>query len=626
MDEKRQQRHVFIRPVSAILVVSLIPVCTTLAMGGADWEVADALRLSWYGERLAWPMLAACLLLTRWGARGGGLAGDCLLASAIAFLAATLILWTGGGHLRFVSFRNPDVSAWTGLVLFALGSLQGLRSLPHPNRWLRIAALCIGLGLATQVAVMRSDALQIEERIVDSERAGTAGEAVEPFAGPDVLWIVVDTLRADALGLYHDIAGVRARAGSGSKGPAEPARTRFIDGLGRRGIVFERVIATAPWTLPSMMSAFTARWPSTLDPDGRGRVRLTDDLIGLPPDVPTWVGRLREAGYHTAGFQKNPFLGAGSGFERDFDLYRAIGGDRAEGESGAQLVRAALRWADVMARRRSIGGRKRYLLYVHFMEPHIDYRPPEAWLSETARAYRGPIEGTAHSLHQRLESGASIEGQDRAQLRRLYAAEVAYLDAQIERLVEGLRSRGVLDDETLIVLSADHGEQFAEHGGWEHGDLHAENVHVPMILAGADLGPRRVSTTISGIDLGPTILDAVGLPRLRGVEGRSVLGADVDSAARLAPTVVFSEYGERTRVDSGSWVLLVDGEVQGRLFDVVADPGEELDVARRYPERVRAMRDALARHRSRDVGRSFLPGRPLDQRTADALRALGYGN
>ncbi len=476
-----------------------------------------------------------------------------------------------------------------------------------------------------------------------------------PIGRPDLVWIVADTLRADASGLAGgalrsaDPPGPSTDASS-TTGRSTP--TPNLDRLASGGVVFARAIAPAPWTLPSMWSLLTGRHPSTLDPIGRGAATDIDRLPRLDPGVPTWIEALRSIGYRTVGFQKNPFLARGSGIESAFDVYRSVGGDRAERHSGAQLTRAALRWATLFAQRRAQGDRDPYLLYVHFMDPHIDYRAPKRFWSEAARAYPGPVDGTAKDLHARLEAGAAPQGEDREQLRRLYAAEVAYLDARVEQLLEGLRERGLLDDSSLVVFSSDHGEQFGEHGGWEHGDLHRENVHVPWVLAGAGLIPQRIETPVSAMDLGPTILELLGAPDLVGAEGRSRAAllleplsarsslsglrpprpAQPEPQPALQVQPLVTEYGRAIRWEEWPWVLIENADGRRELYDVSSDPDERQDRAADHPDRVAGMRERVAAHRSRPAARAR-GGRPrdplfrreLDPKTLEALRALGYG-
>jgi arylsulfatase A-like enzyme len=210
------------------------------------------------------------------------------------------------------------------------------------------------------------------------------------------------------------------------------------------------------------------------------------------------------------------------------------------------------------------------------------------------------------------------------QLHRLYGSEVAYLDAMIERLVGGLEARGLLDAGTLVVVSADHGEQFAEHGGWEHGDLHIENVHVPMILAGAGLEAGRVRRTLSELDLGPTILAAAGFGTFGTAEGRNRLPGTTSEEPATPVSAVFTEYGERTRRELEPWILIEERDGFVRLYDGESDPGELHDVAADHPELVRAMRARIEAHHARDLRTGGSLERKVDRRTSAMLRELGY--
>jgi arylsulfatase A-like enzyme len=355
-------------------------------------------------------------------------------------------------------------------------------------------------------------------------------------------------------------------------------------------------------------------------------------LLRLDERRATWIGRLREAGYRTVGLQKNPFLGRGSGFELSFDLYRSVGGDRAEGRSAAQLVEAALRWAEIFSEQRSAGLEAPFALYLHFMDPHIDYRAPSGWtplglqteVRAEQRAATTPLDGSARSLHDRLAVGPPLSAEEREQLRRLYAAEVAYLDHQIGRLLSGLEARSLLGASTLLVVSSDHGEQFGEHGGWEHGDLYVENIRVPWIMAGAGLDPARVPDPVSMLDLGPTVLDLLGLEPLTGVEGRSRLGLARGEAGATAPGPVVTEYGRAIRWLEPPWVLIEHPSGRVELFDADADPQERADRAEHHPGVVAAMRERVAAWRGRDPEASPAGLRGIDVETHQALRELGY--
>lgn len=679
MPSRSARARAAIRPSLACLsIVFLVPVCATLFMGGADWTISESFRLSWYGETIVWPLLAA---LVGWICVAGSARAEApaeanttespraevasvrahRFAEGFASVGLSLaglaigILWSGGFRFPFLSLGSPALSALGAIACFGISVFAGARTrhtdrrhrcaqapryagagaTSFPSRWIALASAlgALGLGFLLHLSLVELDARSLT-RAMEKGGAGDMNSA-NLNARPDVLWIVVDTLRADALGVYGRVGN----RGEGARSAV--SRTPFMDSLANRGVLFERALAPAPWTVPSMFSMFTSLWPSSLDPEGRGRARSAEERIGLDGGVPTWVDVMRENGYAAAGFQKNPFLGEGSGLETRFDLYREVGGDRAEAESAAQLVNAALRWGKAMreVRDRVEGGRNNgaapFLLYLHFMDPHIDYAPPLAWLPDEAEGSAKTIDGRARTLHMRLEKGPAITEEERVALFGLYLAEVAYLDTQLARLWTGLEERSLVNSDTLVIVTGDHGEQFGEHGGWEHGDLFTENLHVPLVMAGAGTRspevPRRVSAAVSLLDLGPTVLALSGLGSMDEIEGR---GLFLDRALEgpASERFVFSEYGARARVELGRWSW-VEGRASGgmrngALYDQREDPGETRDQSMLRPEIANRLRDALVAHRNRNqqgVELERVLPLPGDRQRQLELEALGYG-
>jgi arylsulfatase A-like enzyme len=426
--------------------------------------------------------------------------------------------------------------------------------------------------------------------------------------GTDVIFVLVDTLRADFLGCYG----------------AAPSPSPAIDALAARSVFFERAFAQASWTFPSVAALMTSRHPSRL-----GLLEPPDPTRGnglpvVPDGPPRLAELLRARGFHTAAFYKNPFLEPGSGFERGFEVYEHVGGDGADGHSGGQLVSEALRWARALADARARGDQAPFFLYLHFMEPHIDYQPPAEFVPEEARAYRGPQDGSARKLH-RARRGSGFTPADVAYLRAMYRGDVAYLDTQIARLREELTRLGLWRDDTLFVFTADHGEQFGEHGDWEHGDMHVENVHVPLFLHGPRLAARRVPDVVRLVDVTPTLLALEGLPPLADAEGRSLSPLLRGDALPTLPAV--SELGWRWRVTDDPFSLVIEGD-QHELYDLRADPGEKQDLAASDPATVARLRAFLDAHeaagRSAAGGSGAAVGRPLDDRMREQLKALGY--
>jgi arylsulfatase A-like enzyme len=218
----------------------------------------------------------------------------------------------------------------------------------------------------------------------------------------------------------------------------------------------------------------------------------------------------------------------------------------------------------------------------------------------------------------------------------LYDGGIAYTDAQVGSLLEKLRALDLYDD-TMVVLFADHGEEFDEHGSFLHEQLYQEVVGVPLIIAHPTLIPegRRIDTPVQTLDIMPTVLEAVGVPPEDGMQGRSLLpilrGEGVDGA----PLFSSNGDGQSYAVRDGDWKLIVDRKTRTEsLYDLGTDPGERHDLSERHPERAGRLRAALdawvsdneVRKATFDAGRSgdALEGLLPSEADIERLRGLGY--
>jgi arylsulfatase A-like enzyme len=578
---------------TALVLALLLPPAWIALAGGADLDVF-AHRLDFYdddGPVLAvLGALASCFLVR--GEAGRVARGIALLAFALA----AAVSWTGGFHTEALSMRRPDRVAQIGwvAVLFALARARGsLAPVAGAGR----AAVGLALGLLLLFGVRAADRADLEARMAAHDHGART---------PDVVFLTLDALRADALGLYG----------------ADPSPSPFLDALGAQAVVFENALAQGAWTVPSVSSFLSSLYASSYlpewDHDDEGRfIRLPDGLPWLP-------ARLHEAGYHTAGFVKNPLLQPGTRFERGFDVYEYLRGDTAEHDSAAQLVDATLRWAERMAARRRGGDGGSFFLYVHFMDPHIEYRPPAAFAPPGGERYEGSFDGGVRSLNRLMQQPGGPTPADLERVRALYRAEVAYLDSELARLHAGLAQLALLSADTIVVVVADHGEQFFEHGGFKHEDAYWPNLHVPFLLRAPGLAPRRIAEVARLIDLAPTLLDLLGLDPIAPSEGRSLAGRLAAGPLGLGPVV-----SERAMLDG---VV----RVTGPRFSLIARPSEtELyrgrDAVRLTDdfahEEIDALRETLMRHRARPL--QFTPpsqetAPSVDRDTRERLEALGY--
>lgn len=337
---------------------------------------------------------------------------------------------------------------------------------------------------------------------------------------PDLVLISVDTLRPDPLVCYGGDDGVGAA----------------LCALGDEGVRFTWAFATAPSTAPSVASLLTSRLPYAHGVTERAR-------SALDPGVATLAERLAEVGYATGAFVANPVLARGRGFERGFAVYddRMIRPERNRGlleREAGELTDAALAWARVAPRPR--------FLWIHYQDPHGPYDPPDAppaW--DAAEAPRLPVLDD-HSGWGGIPAYQVLGAvRSAAAYARRYAAEIAWLDRHLARLVTGLDALG---PRPAILLTADHGEAFGEDDFWlAHGhSLGVDQIRVPLLWRPARPIEGRVETApVSTLDVLPTLLAAAGVAVPEDAAGR-VLGADA-----AAPRTIFAEHRLRVAAVAG---------------------------------------------------------------------------
>jgi len=439
-----------------------------------------------------------------------------------------------------------------------------------------------------------------------------AREPVAPEAGAPVVIVVVDTLRADGLGLY----GYRRETSAA------------LDDWAERGAVFEHAFTTAPWTLPSVASLFTGRYPAAHG-SGRAKIPVADGrsrrvFVSLDPSVPRLAAILSAAGYDTAAFVTNTFLRPGFGLTDGFDTYdhernRSVGKRRAD-----VMVDRALAWIDERAPDTP------WFLVLHLLDPHQPYDPPPVSAGRFTGDYRGALEspiGPESGLVRRVKRGViELDAADRAFVRAVYDEEVAFVAEQTARLLDGLAERRVLD-RGLVLLTADHGEEFFDHGALEHGHtLYQELLRVPFVFWGRGVRAGSRAEPVSLVDVVPTILEAIGMTSPAGVDGVSLWPLLADRGEAGASRVLIAEnslYGHQRRaVIEWPWKLIVNVERPDvALYHLERDPEEREDLAAAHPEIVARLEAALDERAPPALEQAPVE---LDAETRRELRALGY--
>ncbi len=432
-----------------------------------------------------------------------------------------------------------------------------------------------------------------------------------------MILIVVDTLRADAL----------------SSNGRSDAQTRHLDELARESFVFKNAYSSASWTLPSMSSLLTGLFPS---------VHLaTKPASRLPRKLPTLASYLRDAGYLTGAIGDNTLLGGrsnlGQGFE-EYDFYpkrstRDFGSNLLARYSGIFGRRFALRpstedLTDLAEEWIERHGDRDFFLWLHYLDPHLPYAPPERFLDDAG------VWGLEHFQSVRVGT-KKVSREERKQVRELYQAEVRYVDEQVGRLIAFLKEKNLFED-SLVVLTSDHGEEFWDHGGLEHG--HAtwnEILHVPLIVKmpdGASIGAHEGAVPTIGIM--PTILDLSGVSYDASTLSVSpltpLLRGDVDSyeaAPLYASSTLYFEDLETILFDGMKYTR---SQFTGKetLYDLSEDPEERLSlVSQEDLEKMRVLHSQLQADAANLRARHGLTSgeqRGLTPAEIEQLKSLGY--
>ncbi len=429
---------------------------------------------------------------------------------------------------------------------------------------------------------------------------------------PAIVLIAVDTLRADVLGAYG----------------ASPSATPCLDRLAEEAVTFSQAYSQSPWTLPSFASLFTATLPSK---HGAGEQERPGMAIGqkkfLPirSDLTTAAQSFQANGYQTAAFVNNIFLKGDFGFDRGFELFDFFG-------SGARKVRKAEKVTDLAMQWLNTRGRpdRPYLLFLHYFDPHFTYQPPTPFLERFDAKITKRLQEVRHP--EQIRNGSvPLSEDDRTNLRNLYLGEVAYTDREVGRLLDELRDSGRIDESVVIVLS-DHGEEFWDHGDFEHGHTQFEElIHVPLLIRFPD--KKHAGTTVAEpvrlMDLMPTLFEYFGLTPPDTFDGQSFLSLLQDGHGYDVP-FLFENclYGtEKKAIRSNDLKLIVDMQSDdAALFDLSSDPKEQNDLAATRAEEVERLKASLLQSVEETDADRGAENQALDlpPRIMQDLKDLGY--
>ena len=390
----------------------------------------------------------------------------------------------------------------------------------------------------------------------------------------NLMIIGVDTLRPDHLGCY------------GYGRDTSPN----IDNLAGRSVLFENVVSQAPWTLPSFATMLTSLYPTQ-----HGAGDIHSQAAGsygtqMNTSFPPLAMMLLKQGYSTGAVINAPALAPELGVDRGFESYSAT--PRWDQRTADKTTEDALSWID-----ENRDGP--FFVFVHYFDPHLDYEPPAPYDTLYDPGYTGRLgRSFTREDYGRIESILTEENDPHARaewdhIRALYDGEIRFTDEAVGALLDGLEERGLADN-TLIVLMSDHGEEFFDHGGFEHGHtLYNELIRVPLIfsLPGRLPEAMRIGTQVRILDIMPTVLEILGIRPWTHLEGSSLVplmtgeGEYASGGASLLPaSFAYSECmlrgTEKKGLTAYPWKYVYDtitGEKM--IFNLADDPGEKHNLA-----------------------------------------------
>lgn len=482
-----------------------------------------------------------------------------------------------------------DVSRWAGrsvvLEIWARDAGEG--------------ALTIERGglLVDEVDAPSGEASRPEPRGTTSPggQRATTGER------PSFLFVVLDSLARDRTSTYGD----------------ERPTTPHLDELAARGWVATDVRASASYTLTSVATMLTGQEPLT---HGVTVLPSADSSLALADDAPRLAAELAQQGWRTAGWVANANADSRYGYAEGFEHWEDLHDDPDVS------VRSIVDGRHIPPR---VGGwladlepDEPFFAYAHVFEPHAPYDAPDAFRARFVEpGYVGPVDGSRTWINDWKAQGTTVDAAGWEHLAQLYAARVSYADDVLGQLLDELERTGRADD-TIVVVTSDHGEALGEHGAIEHGDLvYDEQIVVPLVVAVPGWESGRIDAPATLSDVAPTLLGLAGIDAPDAMDGVDLFAAPLDAdRPRLSRSYARLPVVALTR---GRYKLVYDvGTRQRRLFDLVDDPDELVDLS--------GTREAETLALFADVLRAFHEADPAATRVAtsaedlERLEQMGY--
>jgi len=556
---------------------------------------------------------------------GKGIIGkEKLIAGSISLLLSLLVLLYGGLWVNLSLLSGEAFSRPTSLLaniaflllvilldvgLYTLFRLILQRYAPRRTRQAGYVLLAVMVCAFITISFIGPFSFENtpEAGASAASEMGAVADSEKLKAKPNILWIVMDSVRADHFSCY----GYHRNT------------TPNIDRVASEGILFENAVSAAPWTLPSHASMFTGMFPSKHGTDAHHQ--------WLEDDFQTIAEVLRLRGYSTFGYSNNPCVDPGTNLSQGFDTFEVTPGGRiAAGSKLADLLKVNFAWREAQNLLLMDDGARRtnelvkrwiadahqaetpFFVFINYMEPHDPYYPPKTY----AMPYLGENISFATAMSVNQDEYAYITGQvqmsdeDFDILLALYDGEISYLDFRMGQLFDYLRELEILDD-TVLIITSDHGELFGEHHLMEHQFcVYDTLLHVPLVIRYPGLleAGLRVGEQVQLTDIFPTILDIVAIDQdSEEIQGYSLLeeregGGSfaigeyrpmawlLDELKERDPQFDVSKYARRlktVRTEEFKYIWVSDGHDE--LYNIQRDPEELNNLIETKPDKAREL-------------------------------------
>lgn len=451
------------------------------------------------------------------------------------------------------------------------------------------------------------------------------------FERPNIVLVVIDSLRSDALSCY------------GYHRKTSP----FMDKFASEAVVFKNAVSIATSTPPAMAGIMTSRMPY-YEPGllwknglwyGMKRFGSSDYEGGLPNALDTFAEILNRNGYATAGFITNPYLVSGFHFDQGFDTYREIfsPGEIVPYGLAEEVTGKAMHWLEGI-------GEVPFFLYLHYMDVHFPYLPPNEYrhLFSYPRVEGKPEETLQQIWRSRKDLADPENANIKEHMRGLYDEGIAYTDYWIGELLKYLDSTDLADN-TIVIITSDHGEEFLEHGSTLHGATpYEEVIRIPLMIRVPGNRPQEIDALVRNFDVMPTVLDLAEIETADesydAVSLRPLLDDKVETLGLIGmtnfPAKGFKRRESRLqaiRTNEYKFIFLPDQAENSELYILSEDPFERSNV---YASERLAVRQTLRDQLETTFKKFEMESQQsvstredsieLDEETQEQLRALGY--